>query len=154
MVYSMILNTVLLIYLGYRIVKNRPPSKKIIYTMDDTCKDFRVTLAFPETPVVLISIGPPGDDKGIPYGWVLVSEGHKAGSCYLWDILVKEKYRRQGYACAMLNYLKSQYDEIHTQYDKDTVTTAGTMLCLKNGFKKYPSIKKREPGQLIWRRGE
>lgn len=154
MYYSITLNILLLAYVGYRIMKNRPPSKKIMYSVDETCKDFRVTIAMPETPIALISIGPPGEDKAHPYGWMLVSEGHAPGMCYLWDILVKEKYRKMGIGCALINYLKSQYREIHTQYDQDTVTTAGTMLCLKNGFKKYLSIKKREPGQLIWKRGE
>lgn len=83
-------------------------------------------------------------DKNIQVGHGLFLHNGVDHQAILWHIYVDKKYRRQGFASAILDHAKQVWEEIAT----DWTSGAGHDLCIKNGFQ----LRKADMLRLIWKR--
>jgi GNAT superfamily N-acetyltransferase len=90
----------------------------------------------------------------LPVGWALISvdkEGEYS-TCTVWDILIREEYRRKGYGLALMRLLQETFDELFTQWNAALINSAGVQLCLKAGFHPQKALFKKDVGTLVWRK--
>jgi GNAT superfamily N-acetyltransferase len=117
-----------------------------------TKENLSVSVYIPEGRVAVYSLHQP-DRKAIPYGWALLTGDENApDEAILWDIFVRDRYRRRGYGRRLIGALQSRYRRILTQYEKGVVNSAGVRLCLACGFQMKPALFKNHPPWLIWER--
>lgn len=129
---------------------NRHINKKPIETDMETDK-YTYSIMKPAGAMAVISIHQTGDPGAIPYGWVMIT-GHDdcPKECILWMVYIREKYRGNGFAKALIGMLQTKYDRIVTQYERGIINSAGVRLCISCGFDLKRQMFKNVPADLIW----
>ena len=109
-----------------------------------------IEITIPDGDFAVYSLLQP-NTKAIPYAYAILNKlPDVQNEALLWFIYCREAYRRRGYAEKLIRYLQIKFDTLITNYD--TMTGAGTKLCMKCGFEIKPSIFKNRPNMLTWKR--
>jgi GNAT superfamily N-acetyltransferase len=114
---------------------------------------YRIQVSGPQGNVQFWSVGEPTAPKEIPYGWAMVETDEAEREVFLWMIYVREDLRRKGYGRDIIRVLQEKFFQIRTHYSRGIVSKPGVKLCMSMGFEMKPSIHKRQPDELVWKRG-
>lgn len=106
----------------------------------------------PQGIVMFFQLAHKTDRDEKPYTWAMVEHSLDNSCAFLWMIYTPEEMRRKGYAKDLIAVLRERFAEIRTHYNDGIINSAGCQLMLNCGFKPIRSLKKREPGMLVWRK--
>lgn len=85
-------------------------------------------------------------EENVQVGTALFLHNGDGDQAILWHIYVDKKYRRKGFATAIIEHAKVNWKEIATDWESE----AGHDFCIKNGFK----TRQTDMLRLVWKRKE
>jgi ribosomal protein S18 acetylase RimI-like enzyme len=133
--------------------RHRVPTKRTRSTSREIPEcDLPVSVTVPAGEVAVFSLHQKDKTK-VPYAWAMISVLPDSTEAVLWDIYVRENYRRMGYGKKLIQFLQTRYNSIYTEYEKGIVNSAGVRLCVACGFKMKPQMFKNAPPELSWHKG-